>query len=128
MVMMSAQNSQGDEVQFEQIVREVFSGPPRPARSIVLQMTEDSLAEFGSNESPDQEFFLDLAAAGVQIICGTRRLELVNEEQFSLLQKYMNSVGVELVVSIVNSDGSTSRPWEGEVMEGAKLSMAVRWL
>jgi hypothetical protein len=125
MVTMSTQE---EEVPFERIVQEVFSGPPRPPRSIVLQMTEDSLAEFGSNESPDQEFFLDLAAAGIQIICGTRRLEHVSEEQFSLLQRYMNSVGVELVVSIVNPDGSTGRPWEGEVMEGAKLSMAVRWL
>src|SRR6187402_3109293 len=119
-------SAEGGEVPFEHIVREVFSGPPKPARSIVLQMTDDSLAEFGSDESPDQEFFLDLAAAGIQIICGTRRLELVSEDQFSLLQRYMRSVGVELVVDIVNPDGSTAKLWEGDIMEGARLSMAVR--
>ena len=125
MVVMSGQEG---EVSFEDIVREVFSGPPRPARSIVLQLTEDSLAEFHKNESPDQEFFLDLAAAGVQIICKTKRLEHVSKEQFALLQRYMNSVGVELVVTIVKPDGTTGRPWECDIMEGAKLSMTVRWL
>jgi len=116
------------ELQFSELVHNIFSQPPRPPRTILLQLTDDSLNEFSANEEPHQEFFLDLAAAGVQKLFNTRQLAAVTQEDFTLLQQYMNSVGVMLVVHIVNPDGTVQEPWSGDVAEGAKLSMTVRWL
>jgi hypothetical protein len=118
-----------DLINFERLVETVFSDQPRPPRSIVLQMTDDSIAQFAPDEEPVQEFFIDLAFSGVKHLWGDVNLAQLTKDQFTLLNRYMNSVGVSLDLTVLFTDGTTGPAFqEGETREPASFLVYVRWL
>lgn len=112
------------------VANHVFRRPPGPPKSVVLQLTEESADQFlhEPNASPELELFTDLACLGVRILFGQDcNIATLSREQFAFLQKYMNSMGVTLIVRC-NDDGAD--PWELTESGGQvrKLRISVQFI
>lgn len=98
--------------ELKQVADCIFRKPPAPPKTIVLQLTEESSNQFVNdpNASPELEFFTDMARYGVAILFGENcNIANLSRDQFALLQKYMNSMGVALCIKC-NADSCD--PWD----------------
>ncbi len=98
--------------ELKEVAECIFRNPPGPPKSIVLQLTEDSSDQFLNDPgaSPELEFYTDVARYGVSLLFGeTCDIKQLTRDQFALLQKYMNSMGVKLCITC-NADASN--PWD----------------
>ena len=103
-------HSEGTEL--TEIADHVFRRPPGPPKSVVLQLTEESADQFiqDPTASPELELFTDIARLGVKILFGDDcNIAQLTRDQFALLQRYMHSMGVALIIRC-NEDGVD--PWE----------------
>jgi hypothetical protein len=101
-----------DKVDFEDIVQFVFSKEPADPCTIDLHLAPESADEFTSDADADMflEIYVDFALQGCRMLWGEDvNLRNLSKEQFSLLNRYMNSVGVKLHV-LCNEDSAD--PWE----------------
>ena len=99
-------------VELKDVAEAIFRKPPGPERSVELGLTEESADQFinDPSASPEFEVFTDLARLGVGILWGKdAKLCQLTREQFDLLQQYMRSMGVKLVIRC-NDEGCD--PWD----------------
>ncbi len=98
--------------ELEFIANHIFSRDPDPPKTHVFSLTEDSAAQFEQdpNASPEQEIFIDIARLGVPILFGSScNFKQLTRAQFAVLQKYMNSMGVTLLVTC---NAEEANPWD----------------
>jgi len=108
------------EKTLQEIAEYLFGRDPGPPNSINLQLTDDSVDDILRCD-PDaglQEMYLDLMRMGAKILYGEDfNLFQMSKTQYAHLNRYMQSVGVDFVVSC-NDDRAD--PWDVVAKEGIK--------
>lgn len=109
------------------VVHAIFSKPPAAPCTVVLQIAD--MSEFETEPGdPQLEMFVDIALRGTSYLWGEdKKFWTLSRNQFDLLQKYMNSMGVVL---IVRCNDENEDPWEAAA-KGKKLEylrFSVEWL
>lgn len=124
---MSTTFEDAPDLDLDEIAQYVFTKPPGEPKTIDLRLTEESTRS-GDAHGTIIQMFTDIALIGCSILWGESvNITNLTREQFHLLQKYMNSMGVSLVIKC-NEDSAD--PWE-TVESGGEihfLRIAIEWL
>jgi len=123
--IMSHERETAPDAHLNEIADFVFSKPPGEPKSIMLELTAESSDQFGNDEQDQAvlEIFTEIAVLGCKKLWG-EEISFMNmsKDNFDLLQKYMNSMGVKL---IIRCNDDSADPWELAEKEGIE---AVKYL
>lgn len=90
----------------EYIAEQIFSNPPLEKNSISLQLEEQTL-DIGLKESGDIDRFIFKIVAtityhGIKILYGHKDITRLNDDDFILIKRYVNSYGYEIMKDIID--------------------------
>lgn len=97
-----------EDFSIQQVAKLLFSKPPQEKKSIVINFAPDSDV-FSPDDSPEQMFFTDLALLGINMLWKHENIMQMTKQEFNVLQQYMESVGVRLIVTC---NDNKDNPWE----------------
>ena len=89
------------EDNLDELVEMVFSKPPQTPKSIQLQLDDGN-----ADESVIPEIFAHIASRGAKRLYRVTNIMHLNEDQANTLEKYMQSMGVTMIVTCNFSDES----------------------
>lgn len=94
------------EIDFDELILTLFNNPPKPANTFgVSFINKDN----NTNLKEIFENLLILFTEGMKILFGSQgkvNLELLSEDDIKLFNKYMESIGLKLIIDIrVEEDG-----------------------
>lgn len=94
-----------EEDNTKEIAQNIFSRPPGKKNSIQLQL-EDKTADIANQRGVDMfitKILTIITLHGVEILFGHRQLLQLTEENYNLLQRYVNSYGYYMIKKIDNN-------------------------
>ena len=87
------------QVDVEGIAQYVFTKPPGPEKSIMLQLTSDSRDQFQNIEDL-KEVYRDIALCGIEMLYQKGAFPFsMTADELRVIQSYMLSLGVALVIT-----------------------------
>ena len=104
---------QAPEVEVDKLAEQIFSYPPKPARSIQLFIEQDMETVFF--------ILLQLLKKGIQIVFENKNIFELTQEDFQKLQLYFHSFGFQIGLDIKNY--GESHPERNEVNELSQLNL-----
>jgi hypothetical protein len=122
---MSHDRESAPEEQLADIVEQIFGSPPKEPKSVVLELTAETVDQFSPEERGDMslEIFSQIAVLGARKLWGKDfSFTNMSRDNHALLQKYMNSMGVKLIIKC-NDDSAD--PWDVAEQDGIS---AVKYL
>jgi hypothetical protein len=123
---MSNNPETAPNAEIQEIANYVFSGLPRAPRSIWLDLSTETARDFDNPEEREVmlvNMYVDIALLGCKKLWGDNFVWTnMTREQAAELQKYMNSLGVQLNI-LCNEDGAD--PWDTAETRGIE---AIRFL
>lgn len=122
---MSFDRETAPDAQLHEIVEHVFGKPPGEPKTVCLELTAESSDQFGAEEKDNIAFeiYTQIAVLGCKKLWGEKFSFLtMTRDNLATLQKYMNSMGVKLVIRC-NDDRAD--PWDLAEQEGLS---AIKYL
>lgn len=127
---MSNSRETAPDTEMNDIVEHVFSKPPGDPKTIELSLTEESADQFSTEEEREEmalEIFSQIAIMGARKLFAQPEqpfsLLQLTREQYAHLQKYMNSMGVKLIITC-NEDRAD--PWDVAEKDGIAAVKQLR--
>lgn len=127
---MSNSRETAPDCELQDIVEHVFSKPPGEPKTIDLSLTAETADQFAGDEDRELmalEIFSQIAIKGAQRLFAEPgqpfSLLQMSRDQYARLQKYMNSMGVKLIITC-NEDRAD--PWDLAEKEGMEAIKHLR--
>lgn len=110
------------EDNLDELVEMVFSKPPQTPKSIQLQLDDGN-----TDESVIPEIFAHIASRGAKRLFRVTNIMHLTEDQANTLGKYMQSMGVTMIVSC-NFSGESPFDVVGRNGDVHSVQVSFRWL